>query len=165
MATQKDRELVAIATAKRAENPSYRPTLAELRAVDAVLIEQAQERLPASSSKPVIQPPTAAPAKPEKTLAERVAESLAAALAWVREMTGNLREVKPGGRYIGPITHADEHHAVQAQGRGDYAIHRQADLPKRLEATTASVDIQYGRDGRVVKLEMKPQQSRGLGRV
>jgi hypothetical protein len=45
MATQAQHDLLAAATARRAENPQYRPTQEELRAVDAVLIEKTRERL------------------------------------------------------------------------------------------------------------------------
>ena len=45
MATKAEHDLVAAATTRRAENPKYRPTTAELKAVDQVLIEQARERL------------------------------------------------------------------------------------------------------------------------
>lgn len=44
--TAKDRDdLVQQAAEKRAANPDYRPTVAELRAIDELLVEQARERL------------------------------------------------------------------------------------------------------------------------
>lgn len=124
----------------------------ELKAVDVVLIEQAEKRLeaakPLAPSEPLTQPPAVAPAQPEKMLAERVAESLQAMLEWIKSVTGTLREAKPGGQYIGKISHADEHHAVQAQGHGFYTIHEQAKLAQRLDVGPAMVDIKYGKDGR-----------------
>jgi hypothetical protein len=38
-------ELVAQATEKRKTNPDYHPTMAEIKAVDLVLVEQARERI------------------------------------------------------------------------------------------------------------------------
>lgn len=44
--TKKDRdELVQQAAEKRAANPDYLPTVAELKAIDELLVEQARERL------------------------------------------------------------------------------------------------------------------------
>ena len=51
MATAGENQLVQEATAKRATNPNYQPTQAELKAVDSVLIEQARERM-AAGEKP-----------------------------------------------------------------------------------------------------------------
>jgi len=47
MTTEQEHRLVQEATAKRAADPYYQPTLAELKAVDAVLIEQAREKMAA----------------------------------------------------------------------------------------------------------------------
>ena len=146
MATKQDHELVAQATAKRSDNPSYSPTLDELKAVDAVLIEQARQRI--SPSEPVIQPPQAAPTP---TLAERIAASLAVMVEWIKNAGGRLLDTKTGSgsMYAGPVKQADEHHAVHDQGRGVYVIHRQDDLAQRLEAADdVSVEVKYGRDGR-----------------
>jgi hypothetical protein len=44
MATQEQRELAAAATAHKNENPTYTPSLEVLRAVDAVLIENEQQK-------------------------------------------------------------------------------------------------------------------------
>ena len=38
-------ELVAQATEKREVNPDYHPTMAEIKAVDLVLVEQARKRM------------------------------------------------------------------------------------------------------------------------
>lgn len=144
MATQHDHDLVAAATAKRAENPDYKPSLPELRAVDAVLIEQAKQRLTPSTS---IQPPPAAPAQPEKTLAEIIADSFAAAVAWIKAAAGVVTAVKPGMNCIGAVTFADAHHAVQSTGRGEYTIHQQAVLSTPVEVGQSAA-IKYDRDGR-----------------
>lgn len=40
-----DADLIAQAQAKRADNPDYRPTADELRAIDRQLIEQTRQRL------------------------------------------------------------------------------------------------------------------------
>lgn len=45
MATENDFLLVRLAADKRSENPDYTPNLAELKAIDAVLIAEAQSRL------------------------------------------------------------------------------------------------------------------------
>lgn len=44
MATEQDHSLSQQASAKRAADSNYQPSLAELRAIDQVLIEQARER-------------------------------------------------------------------------------------------------------------------------
>lgn len=153
-----------------AENEARRlaDALQEVQAREGKLLDQVQQQRAAAVA--AAQPskarmevrqeqpqprPTAAPAT--------VADSLEAAMEWVKSAAGKVLQVKPGGWYIGQVRHADEHHAVQAQGGGNYVIHRQEDLPQRLDVSPASVEIRYGRDGRVSKLEVKPQQSRGLG--
>ena len=160
MATPQDHQLVASATAKRAENPRYQPTQPELKAVDAVLVEQAQARLSPSSP----HPPKAEPAQPAKTLAEQIADSLAAALAWIKSVAGQPKEAQPSKRYLGRIAYADEHHAVQSTGRAEYVVHSQANLPQPVKAADVLVDIAYGIGGKA-QFRAGQQQGKTRGRV
>lgn len=81
MATQAERDIAAEATRRKAEKPSYRPTTAELKAVDEVLIDQARERLGIP-----IQPNPAKPVTPssEAQHHERIATELEAKGAKLR---------------------------------------------------------------------------------
>ncbi len=49
MATQKEHDLVTTATLHKSAQPSYKPSIEELKAIDEVLIEQAREQLEADS--------------------------------------------------------------------------------------------------------------------
>ena len=67
MATKADHELAAAAAERKAAQPSYWPTPAELKAVDQVLIEQTRKRLGITeptiqqSKTPDVLPPAQAP--------------------------------------------------------------------------------------------------------
>lgn len=63
MVTEREKELVEHATAMRAENAGYVATIDELRAVNAVLVEQARQRL--------AQQPQQAAAQPDQARMER----------------------------------------------------------------------------------------------
>lgn len=128
-----------------------------------------QGHLPPITGRPDLAAFRAARAQPEPepaapTLAERIAASLATMLEWVKSLKGEVREVKPGQLCVGTIQHADEHHAVQSAGRGWYHIHRQADLPARLQVGKDVVTIKYGRDGRVTVETKGIGQGLGAGR-
>ena len=74
--------------------------------------------------------PTPSP-KPEKSLVERFAASWGAMLDWIKGVGVHVAiDTGLNQSHSGPVKHLDDLHAVQHKGRGQYAVHRLADLDK-----------------------------------
>ena len=143
-------------------------------AEDKVFEQQlAEMKPPAPAKRPVEAPnrpveapkPSKAPSPSpihEKTLAERLAASLAAMLEWLRGVGGVQDPVEPSQRvtaHVGPVLHIDELHCIQKTGRR-YAVHRLDDLDAVPALDDSATSIQY-RDG---KGHVSGKTSRGVER-
>ena len=161
MATQEQRDLSRQATAYKKENPNYHPSLAVLRAVDAVLIEQAKERLKTAQAAPVAVHDEIAQAEPVKSIVELLKASYDACKAFVGKQAGRLRGIADGG-FSGRVKHADAHHAVQHLGADHYSIHKQADLSQPL-VSGQWADIKYKNGRGNVQIDL--EQGKGKGGI
>lgn len=166
MATQAERDLVAEATRRKAVNPSYRPTPAELKAVDEVLIDQARVRLgiplpiePAPAIPPI--QPTREAVPPALSLVDQLKESFAKFVEWISGNGGECIEIDThGSDHYGSIVQRDDLHAVQNLGRRKYAIHQLDRLDKLPALDDPKMEIKYrggvgqvtGKLGQVVEL-------------
>jgi hypothetical protein len=89
---------------------------------------------------------------PEKTLVERLSESLKAMLDWIRGVGGKAVELdKQFANCTGPVKHLDDLHAVQSKGRGEYWVHKLSDLDKVPKLDDPKMVIQYRNFDAVVK--------------
>lgn len=151
MATEAERELVAEATRRKAEKPSYRPTPAELKAVDEVLIDQARARLGIPLP---VEPAPAIPIQPTReavptgpSLADLVKASFAKFVEWITGNGGKRIEIDvQRSEHYGPVVQLDALHAVQRVSGGKFAIHQLDHLDKLPGLDDPKMEIKY-RDG------------------
>jgi hypothetical protein len=150
MATQSERDLAAAATQRKAAQPSYRPTPAELKAVDEVLIDEARVRLGVPLSAPAIpiQPTReAVPPAPGPSLVDLVKASFAKFVEWISGNGGKCIEIDTQrSDHFGPVVQRDDLHAVQRTGPGKFAIHQLDRLDKLPALDDPKMEIKY-RDG------------------
>ena len=100
-------------------------------------------RSPQEAEKPITHP-TPLPT-PEKSLLERLEASMQAMLDWIKEVGGKNAgiDASVNNSHLGPIKHLDELHAVQHKGRGQYAVHRLADLDGVPALDDPATEISY----------------------
>jgi hypothetical protein len=151
MATQAERDLVAAATRRKAEKPSYRPTPAELKAVDEVLIDQARARLgiplPVEPTPAIPIQPTREAVPPALSLVDQLKASFAKFVEWVSGNSGKCIEVDTQrSDHYGPVVQRNDLHAVQRTGPGKFAIHQLDRLDKLPALDDPKMEIKY-RDG------------------
>ena len=141
MATKAEHDLVAAATARRAENPKYRPTTAELKAVDAVLIEQTRKRL--GITEPTIQQDVLPPA-PGTSFTEMLKASFEKMMLWVKSAGGSHKEIDTeNAECYGPVVQLDDLHAVQRTAPNKYSIHRLDELDNVPALNDPGTEIKY----------------------
>lgn len=151
MATQAERDLVAEATRRKAEKPSYRPTTAELKAVDEVLIDQARARLgiplPVEPTPAIPIQPTREAVPPALSLVDQLKASFAKFVEWISGNSGKCIEIDTQrSDHYGPVVQLDDLHCVQKTGRGLFAIHQLDRLDKLPALDDPKMEIKY-RDG------------------
>lgn len=169
MATQAERDLVAEATRRKAEKPSYRPTPAELKAVDEVLIDQARARLGIPLPVEFVEPAPAIPIQPTReavppapgpSLVDLVKASFAKFVEWISGNSGKCIEIDTQrSDHYGPVVQRDDLHAVQRVGGGKFAIHQLDRLDKLPGLDDPKMEIKYrngvgqviGKLGQVIK--------------
>ena len=68
-----------------------------------------------------------------------------AMLDWIKEVGGKNAgiDASVNNSHLGPIKHLDELHAVQHKGRGQYAVHRLADLDGVPALDDPATEISY----------------------
>lgn len=155
MATQKERDLAAAATQRKAAQPGYRPSKEELKAVDEVLIDEARVRLGVPLPAPAIpiQPiREAVPPAPGPSLADLVKASFAKFVEWITGNSGKRIEIDTQrSDHCGPVVQLDDLHAVQRVGPGKFAIHQLDRLDKLPGLDDPKMEIKYrGGVGQVV---------------
>lgn len=155
MATQKERDLAAAATQRKAAQPSYRPSTEELKAVDEVLIDEARVRLgmPLPTPDIPIQPTReAVPPAPGPSLVDLVKASFAKFVEWISGNSGKCIEIDTQrSDHYGPVVQRDDLHAVQRTGKGQFAIHQLNRLDKLPALDDPKMEIKYrGGVGQVV---------------
>lgn len=151
MATQKERDLAAAATQRKTAQPSYRPTPAELKAVDEVLIDQARVRLgiplPVEPAPAIPIQSTREAVPPALSLVDQLKASFAKFVEWVSGNSGKCIEVDTQrSDHYGPVVQRDDLHAVQRTGPGKFAIHQLDRLDKLPALDDPKMEIRY-RDG------------------
>lgn len=146
MATKAEHDLVAAATARRAENPKYRPTQAELKAVDQVLIEQTKKKLgiPEPTIQPSNQPGEAVTPAPGPSFAEMLKASFEKMLDWIKSAGGSHKEIDTQhSEHFGAVVELDDMHCVQRTGKGIYLIHRIDELDNVPALNDPKTEIRY----------------------
>jgi hypothetical protein len=153
VATQKERDLVAAATQRKAVQPSYRPSPAELKAVDEVLIKKARVRLEMPLPAPAIPIQQSREAVlPGPSLADLLKASFAKFVEWISGNSGKCIEIDTQrSDHYGPVVQLDDLHAVQRTGPGNFAIHQLDHLDKLPALDDPKMEIKYrGGVGQVV---------------
>lgn len=79
----------------------------------------------------------------EKSLAERLGESLRALLEWIKGQGGVFKEVSTNAACHGPVVRLDGLHAVQRVSKGTYSIHRLDQLDKLPAVDDPKTEIKY----------------------
>jgi hypothetical protein len=78
----------------------------------------------------------------QKTLTERVSESLEAMLSWIKSVGGEQEVILPSSFHVGPVKNIDDLHCVQKTGRL-YAIHRLTELDNLPALDDPKIEIKY----------------------
>ena len=79
----------------------------------------------------------------EKSLAERLGESLRALLEWIKGQGGVFKEVSTNAACHGPVVRLDGLHAAQRVSKGTYSIHRLDQLDKLPAVDDPKTEIKY----------------------
>lgn len=164
MVTEREKELVEHATAMRAENAGYVATIDELRAVNAVLVEQARQRLAQQPQQAAAQPdqarmekrapeaqkaPQQAPEAPRVVQAPLTLEQAQAAAVRAEEKRTGFRLARhdPRAAEIRAAVRAEWEAAAQPQ-------------PQQPEAAQPQQQGRQERQERSIPLQPRPQRTR-----
>ena len=112
----------------KAQPPAQRPVEAQNRPVEAPKLSKA---------------PSPSPIQ-EKSLVERLAASLAAMLDWIKGKNGVVVDLDTQqSDHFGPVVQLDDLHAVQATGRGRYAVHELGKLDQVPALNDSRTEVHY----------------------